>query len=793
MRNLTRLICLVALCSAMSGSMIKCDKSEDDPVAAGATGAANAAAFSEAADFAAESYAYSIAAGDLNSDGKPDLVVANNGASSVSVLINTGTPGAVTPVFAAKVDFAVGSSPKSVALGDLNGDGMPDIVVADNGASTVSILLNTMTAGAATPTFAAKTDLATGVGPCSVAVADLNGDGVPDIASANEYSATVSILINTTAPGAAAPTFAAKTDFTTGTGPFSVALGDLNGDGKPDLAVANYYSDSVSLLFNTTPPGAAAPTFSVRTNFATGTGPFSVALGDLNGDGMADLAVTDSSAASVSILLNTTAPGSVTPSFSAKTDLTTGTTPASAALGDLNGDGKADLAVANANSASVSVFINETAAGATTPSFSVKSDSAVAGSPQAVVLGDLNGDGKPDLAVANAVSDAATVLLNTTAAGTAAPSFAQKTDFTTGLTPYAIVAGDLNGDGVPDLAVANDYRDSVSVLLNPTAAGAATPSVAAKVDFTTGGYPCSLALGDINRDGKPDLAVANAVSNTVSVLLNTTTTGAVTPAFAARTDVAVGTSPGGVAAGDLNGDGKPDLVVSNTSAATLSVLLNTTTPGAAAPTFAAKADFTTETGPVTVVLSDLNKDGKLDIVVATGGASALSVLMNTTAPGAAVPAFSVRTDFLTGDSARAAAAGDLNGDGKPDLVVDGGGSLVSVLMNTTAPGAAAPTFSSKSSFTAGDWPYFVALGDLNRDGIPDLAVTNYFSATVSVLLNTTAPGAAAPSFSVKTDFAVGTRPTSVALGDLNGDGKVDIAAANNYSSSVSALLNAMAP
>ncbi|MGO9450712.1 MAG: FG-GAP-like repeat-containing protein [Candidatus Binataceae bacterium] len=389
--------------------------------------------------------------------------------------------GAFTASFATQQTFATGNTPYSVAAADVNGDGVPDLIVANSGGNTVSVLLNTTTAGATIPSFATQQTFATGNTPYSVTAVDVNGDGMPDLIVANSGGNTVSVLLNTTTPGATIPSFAAQQTFAVGATPFSVKAVDLNGDGKPDLIVANSGGNTVSVLLNTTTAGATAPSFATQQTFATGNTPHSVTAVDVNGDGKPDLIVANSGDGTVSVLLNTTTPGATTPSFATQQTFATGNTPHSVTAVDVNGDGKPDLIVANSADDTASVLLNTTAPGATTPSFATQQTFATGNTPYSVTAADVNGDGKPDVIVANQNDNTVSVLLNTiTAPATTfdANSFATGQTFATGSYPYEVATADVNSDGRPDLIVTNYDGNTVGVLLNTTALSATTPSFA---------------------------------------------------------------------------------------------------------------------------------------------------------------------------------------------------------------------------------------------------------------------------------------------------------------------------
>jgi hypothetical protein len=219
-------------------------------------------------------------------------------------------------------------------VADLNGDGRPDLVTANRDSNTVSLLL-----GQGNGTFQAK-EHDVGNGPASVAVADLNGDGHPDLVTANFDSSDVSLLL-----GQGDGTFQVGQRFAVGNGPAAVAVADLNGDGRPDLVTANFDSSDVSLLL-----GQGNGTFRAEERFAVGFRPASVAVADFNGDGRLDLVTANRDADTVSVLL-----GQGAGTFRAEERFAVGVRPASVAVADFNGDGRLDLVTANRNSNDVSV------------------------------------------------------------------------------------------------------------------------------------------------------------------------------------------------------------------------------------------------------------------------------------------------------------------------------------------------------------------------------------------------------------------------------------------------------
>jgi hypothetical protein len=330
----------------------------------------------------------------------------------------------------------------------------------------------------------------TGSQPYSVASGDFNGDGIPDLAVAN-YTGTVTILLGngdgTFSAVAAAPS--------TGSDPVSIVVGDFNMDGIPDLAIANAYGNNVTILL-----GNGDGTFTAKSTIPTvDKWPQSIAVGDFNGDGVPDLAIATNNGNTATILL-----GNGDGTFTSAASLSTGYSPTSVAVGDFNRDGIPDLAITSGSTNSVEIWL-----GNGDGSFSQSAAPVVGYIPWSVAVGDFNGDGIADLAVVNSGSDTVTILL-----GNGDGTFTQAASPATGMNPSFAAVGDFNGDGKADLAVTNRNDNTVTILLGngdgTFAPFATTPA--------TGAAPTSVAVGDFNRDGISDLAVANYDGTAVTIL-----------------------------------------------------------------------------------------------------------------------------------------------------------------------------------------------------------------------------------------------------------------------------------
>jgi len=730
---------------------------------------------------------YEVVVDDLTGNGIPDVVVSHFSATVVDVLLGNGNG-----TFQASREFQVGSRPYGLAVADLNGDGKPDIVTSDYRDNEVSVLLNQGSANFGLPQI-----FPVGKGPNEVQVADLNGDGFPDIVTANYGSDTVSVLL-----GSPAGKFKPAQSFAAGNGPASLAIADLNRDNKLDVVVGNRNESTVSIL-----TGNGQGEFSSPVTLGAGENRYSTAVADVNGDGSLDLITTSALKNTVNVQL-----GNGDGTFGPGETITVGSAPTSVAVADLNGDGRPDLVTTNSDGNSVSVLL-----GNGDGTFSVQHTFPVGRSPRDVAVADLSGDGVPDLIVANYNDNTVSVLV-----GNGDGTFLPQEVFQVGSKPYSLAVADLTGDGRLDIVVANSASDTVSVLLNQGGSKSHV-NFAPQQTFACGKQPFSVAVADVNGNGIPDIITANAASNSVSVLL-----GNRAGAFASQQTYAVGSRPYSVAVADLNGDGKPDIVTTNYGDDGVSILLN-----GGGGSFLKQETFANDLSPALTVVADVNGDGRPDLVTASNHDSATGVLLGK-GDGSFEPAAAGGGVGLSNTALLA----DLNGDGIPDTVVlDRSGNIlfragspggtgtfappeilnpgrparaITILHVGTQLAVAAaddhfdPALSSgqfvftvslytistsglishRIAFSTTALPTSLATAQLAGNGLDDLIVANALDDSVTIALQTSSSGFAAP-ITVPTGIA----PSDIAVGDYNGDGLPDIVVSDQASGDVTALLN----
>lgn len=609
---------------------------------------------------------------------------------------------------------------RGIVIADFNEDGVLDIVANERGGKYLVRLGDgtgqpVIDAGVAEPPRSSS----------PVTTGDLNGDGHLDLVLA--YGPGVSVAVRL---GAGDGTFGPETDYVVGgTLTNSVALGDLNEDGFLDLAAVTTVSGDagpVSVWL-----GVGDGTFGPRVDLTNNDIPMEVILVDLDGDGHRDIVYSDRYSSSLAIR-----PGHGDGTFGGAYHLPASLYPLGVGAGKLHGDDRIDLAVVNMDDSSVAVHRNNGGGSYTSTLY------PVGGRPYGLAIADYDGDGDLDIVTVNnqyrlgSVGNTITILLND---GNCV--FTRFADVPVGLAPNAVQAGDLTGDGHPDLAMT---FTTIKVLATMVGNGDGTFGVPSQ---PTGMSPTSLALGDLNADGRPDMLTVDEYDATLSVRL-----GLPGRAFGSRMSYPIPAFPSGVATGDLNHDPWPDVVVS--AGGVLSVF-----PGGTGGALGARADISAGTVLRSPYVVDLNQDGHADIVAAEWATSVILILWGNGAGG-----FSATTlaSFSATTWVRPA---DLDGDDIVDLVVANSDSRLSVFR-----GLGGGTFAARVDYPTGSGPYTLDVGDFDADGHPDVVVCCRSGLMLSVFR-----GSATGALTRLSDITGYTNPGGVAFVDADNDGRLDIA------------------
>jgi hypothetical protein len=693
---------------------------------------------------------------DFNKDGRTDLAAANLDFGNVSVLLGNGDG-----TFQDQARFPAGISPTSVASGDFNGDGRPDLAVTNGVSNDVSLLLGDGNGGFASSSLFATPPRATPL------VADFNGDGNEDVAVVDavgdilyrqgqpgrpgSFDPPVRInagfpsrdiaLVPSTNQGTLIASVDARDDqvslyawrdagfvrigsLATGPLPAEIVSGDLNGDGWNDLVVRNAGDGSLSVFFNNGPATLQTgwASFATPLTLAVGVGVSNIALADTSGRGRLDILVTNKLTGQVILLENRgdrtfapPAPYPASPGLSAldsstgPTTLTSRDATLGLAAGPLTGSGYVDLITANTGSNTLGLL-----AGLGGGRFSNPVALPTREPAQVIRIADFNGDGIPDLALLS--TKGLTIEL-----GDGRGGFSPSGTYAAGTDPSGLTIADLNHDGRPDLIVGNSYGDVLVLMGN----GDGTFQPYRKTDRAV-----ALAVADLEHNGSSDFIFADQGLDRVVVdygrgqiaVLGDRTSGLL--------------APGAVTLADLNGDGIPDLVVANSGSNNVLVY-----PGLGNGQFGAALNdghgFFVGTNPVQVSVADVNGDGRPDLVVANKGSDDVSILLNEAPGGSTIGPQPVGASFTfvpgprlkVGSGPVDTVVRDLNGDGKPDILVSNSQSDNVMLL----PGVGGGFFNDQNpmTFPVGISPGPIFVGPF--DGRPDLVAVNSGSSDLTVI------------------------------------------------------------
>ena len=686
-----------------------------------------------------------ICTGDVNNDNQVDIIIADIVLDGVDIFLGygNGSFGTVTTY-----STGIGSFPVWVALDDFNNDNVLDIVSANYGTNSIGILL-----GNGNGSFALTRNYSLSR-PLSVAVNYINNDNHLDIVVSTGLGRVVIYL------GQGNSTFIFIAEYVTGSGYTSwmISLGDFNRDNYLDIVVANIVMDNIGVLL-----GYGNGTFALQTKYLTGLSslPCYVIVADCNNDNISDFVATLEGSDEVVIFY-----GYGNGSFELKRSysIRTGSKPFGIVTADLDNDTHLEFVVGLRGTDYLAI-LTEYYAAEFVDKIVYSTDSAP--KPTSVAIADFNNDNRSDIVVANSGIDTLVILLAT-----------NNGTFSTGMTypigtdsyPQYVITCDINKDNHIDIVSVNTKDNSISVII-----GYGNGNFAEQMTYLTGNksYPYAVVAGDVNNDNRLDLVIANSGTNSIGIFYGYNYT-----SFQPRQTLKSidNLSPMGITVSDFNNDNILDLAATFRDSDSWCIFLG---HGNGSFSIATTYSLSNDSNPYGISVGDFNNDNQSDIVITNTGSNNIGVYL-----GYGDGSFSTIRLYSTGNNSYpiAVAFGDVNNDSRLDIVVAnyksdnigvflgyGNGSFATMMAYSTGKGSS---------------PFFVTVADFNNDGRLDIAVANYYTSNVGILL-----GYGNGKFANQVIFLLGPDdgPMWLTVGDFNGDNQLDIATANYQRSTVSIL------
>lgn len=592
-----------------------------------------------------------VVVADINGDGNADILATDRTSNRVFVAAGDGA-GGIGPATTPSTQVGPGgTTPVDLALADITGDGIADIVTANEGSDDVSVIPALAGGGFGGAAVYATRIGANGDAPTALAIADVDGDDHVDVVTADRNSDDVVVLKGTAGGALAAPIKFSTLDGTRGDGPADVAVADVTGDGLPDIVTANASHDISILAKSGAGVAFDAPiVLATGDDSITGRGPADVKIADVTGDSIPDILVTSTTSADLSVFVGTGDGGFAAAKVIDVDSGGVGKSPVEAVLADVNGDATTDVVFATQNSVVV-------AAGFGDGGFALPHYLNTGGQGGSTII-DLNGDGVLDLASPRT----SYMVLSYQKAGSFTPTYSSSVSYEL----LWAAAGDIDDDGDNDLiAIASDYA---LPFFNDDLAFASVGPRSLPAPGT------QVTTADVNGDGVLDILVATPAATAVHIAL-----GDGTGAFGAFTPVTTEVSTSGqqpvyVQTVDVNGDQVIDLLTANRGSNDVSLLIGQGSGGFKAPIII-PAVFGAETAEVYVVrVGDFNRDGLVDLATANLDRGTASIAI-----GFGDGAFAAPQVFDVGFGPRALAVADFDGDGLDDVAVSGAGGELAVL------------------------------------------------------------------------------------------------------------------